>query len=1130
MTRLPARRWTGALLTRILAPLALALSLPAQACDPPAGRLVAADAEVAVRAGGRGDWRPIAVPAVLCEGDQVTVRGPGRAAVVLSNDVLVRVDQNTVLNLTRVSREADSNLDVRDGLIHVISRFRRHFGVQTPFVNALVEGTEFTVGSQPAGARVVVAEGRVRAVNPLGSELVSAGEAIEAPPGMAPRSVIIRPLDAMRWAIHTPQIVWWPAPALEALPPTSREAAATAQDQLLRGRAMDALATLEAVPPDARPGPIDALLLATRLTLGRSEEAEGGLPRLATQQPAAALALQALIAVTRNAPQPAQDLARQALAQNPQSPTAHLAMSYALQGGRDLTAALASAREATRLATTDPFAWARRAELELALSRLDDGAASARTALNLAPTFPRAKVLLAFADLLANHPGAALDGFDQALTLDSGDPLAHFGRGMALIRRGDLPAGRRATEIAVLLDPSNAEMRSYLGRMYEEESRPRVARKQLQLARHLDPASPTPVYFDALRQLARNNPLAALALGQTALTLNDQRAVLRTNALLDGDRAARHATLGTAYRELGQDQPMMAAADAALAEDPGNPAAHRLMAEAYAERPRFETARLSEVFQAEARQGLGEAPLPPQMQSRNLPIPQGPRALTPDETTALFDRSPTQGAAAVLAGGQEILGDSLAISRSWEGAQAYLGHFDYRQASRGLRDDISLTRTRGGVRLALGSQTVLQGDLSFSDRSGIDPLPSPVEGAGFLPDRLKQDLTTQRGRLTLRHAPSPEEELIVTAAAGDVRERTLDRIENLFSDISLRTHSQSREAGLLYGLRGASFGLLAGGGTYRESRREESALAFCCLPFAFPSDPPEVTHGHVEHNNAWAYLDLRPAPWATVHLGVSHNTLGSDGGPEVDRGVWKSGLSLRPWMGSTLRLGVFQGVKGPKYQDQTLEPTQFAGFTQVFDDLDGTRWQRQAVGLDQQFAGGATAGVEWSRRRLDVPGLGCFGDDCLARWEERLHRAYAALPIGDLVALSAAWQFERLRLNGDPAALPSLPTLTRTELLPLHLWVRLSHRASARLEALRVRQDAAISDGFGGTAEASPHVWLGNVRWAWQAPAKGFGVSVGLHNVFDRRFAFQNTDLNGDPRVPLFYRERTLLVQAQVRF
>ncbi len=96
MTRLPARRWTGALLTRILAPLALALSLPAQACDPPAGRLVAADAEVAVRAGGRGDWRPIAVPAVLCEGDQVTVRGPGRAAVVLSNDVLVRVDQNTV--------------------------------------------------------------------------------------------------------------------------------------------------------------------------------------------------------------------------------------------------------------------------------------------------------------------------------------------------------------------------------------------------------------------------------------------------------------------------------------------------------------------------------------------------------------------------------------------------------------------------------------------------------------------------------------------------------------------------------------------------------------------------------------------------------------------------------------------------------------------------------------------------------------------------------------------------------------------------------------------------------------------------------------------------------------------------
>ncbi|MDX7384648.1 tetratricopeptide repeat protein, partial [Enterobacter hormaechei] len=89
---------------------------------------------------------------------------------------------------------------------------------------------------------------------------------------------------------------------------------------------------------------------------------------------------------------------------------------------------------------------------------------------------------------------AAASDFQAALARSDADPLAHFGLGLALMRQGKTADGRREVEIAGLLDPSNAELRSYLGRAYLEEARSKVAGDQFDLARRLDPASPTPWY------------------------------------------------------------------------------------------------------------------------------------------------------------------------------------------------------------------------------------------------------------------------------------------------------------------------------------------------------------------------------------------------------------------------------------------------------------------------------------------------------------------------------------------------------------------------------------------------------------------------------------------------------------
>ena len=56
------------------------------------------------------------------------------------------------------------------------------------------------------------------------------------------------------------------------------------------------------------------------------------------------------------------------------------------------------------------------------------------------------------------------EDFLNAIERDSTDPLPRLGLGLAIIREGNLVAGREQIEIAVALDPTNSLIRSYMGK------------------------------------------------------------------------------------------------------------------------------------------------------------------------------------------------------------------------------------------------------------------------------------------------------------------------------------------------------------------------------------------------------------------------------------------------------------------------------------------------------------------------------------------------------------------------------------------------------------------------------------------------------------------------------------------
>ncbi len=82
--------------------------------------------------------------------------------------------------------------------------------------------------------------------------------------------------------------------------------------------------------------------------------------------------------------------------------------------------------------------------------------------------------------------------------------------------------------------------------------------------------------------------------------------------------------------------------------------------------------------------------------------------------------------------------------------------------------------------------------------------------------------------------------------------------------------------------------------------------------------------------------------------------------------------------------------------NQTLEPTQVAGFNQLFDDPTGTKSERWGVGIDHRFSPVLTGGVEISQRNLRFPVTGPLNIDQLgkSRFIEltcNLHRIHAGL-------------------------------------------------------------------------------------------------------------------------------------------
>ncbi len=834
------------LLILLVASITLApLSASATTCEQWVAKAVSVEGTVEAKRADETGWKQVQPDETFCARDMIRVLEESRADLAFANQPLLRLDQNSAITLGEIEEEETglaglfkgaAKLDLLKGAAHFFSRLPRNLEVQTAFVNAGVEGTEFLIEVADNSTSITVFEGKVIAANASGQVGLTDGQSAVAEAGKAPvMRVVAQPRDAVRWALHYPPVI--------------------------DGQSADPLINRA----------------AQLLSVGRVDEASGKIKQALNADPknSNALALQAIIAVVLNNTDEALNLATKAVEADPKSATAQIALSYAQQANFDLAGAHASLERAVELEPENGLAWARLAELWSSTGYLDKALETAQKAVEFDPNLSRTQTVLGFVYLTQIKTAAARDAFNKAIEFDQADSLPRLGLGLAKIRDGELEDGRREMEIAASLDSNSSLIRSYLGKAYFEEKRTDLDGREYAIAKELDPNDPTPWFYDAIRKQTINQPVEALHDLQTAIELNDNRAVYRSKLMLDSDLAARSASLARIYSDLGFQQRALVEGYNSVNTDPTNYSAHRFLADSYSALPRHEIARVSELLQSQLLQPTNITPIQPQLAESNLLLISSGGAANASfsEFNPLFNRNQVALLASGLVGENSTGGGEAVVSGIYNRASFSVGYSKFKTDGYRENNDQEDDIANAYLQFELSHKTSIQAEYRYRDTEAGDIMQRFYEDDFKL--NFDETRETSTARLGFRHAFSPRSNLIGNFTYQDLEESEIDYPAPVVS-LSGEADQDAYGGELSHLFRSEKINLVSGAGYFKLDGQDTVTFHMDAIVIPMPPPiPPQIIQPEInqvtevtrdaKHANLYLYSYINVLKKYNVH-------------------------------------------------------------------------------------------------------------------------------------------------------------------------------------------------------------------------------------------------------------------------
>lgn len=1055
-------------------------------------------------------WKSAKLFDLFCEGSKIKLSQFSRATLSLPSGIILRLAGGTEMTLSFIAAEADpaqktestqnkNVFDIVKGFVHFISRTPRHLQINTPIANAGPLGTEFAFKIDDKQAQAWVYEGDVRFFNAQGQVDIKAGQTAKATLGNAPESKIsLKPEDAVKWALYYPPLL----PELKQISSTQPELKA-AIDDFRHGDIEKALHRIDALVQAKDELFIRKVRGAMRLMVGQVELAKEDIQQLLANNPndAEGLALQSVLEVSLNHKAEAYDLANRAVAANPNSAAAYTALSYAEQARFQLDKALAAAKQAVNYSPSDSMAWARKAELELSEGLFEESEKTIQRALQLDSQTERTQTIAGFAYLLRTDTDNALESFATAVNIDSTAPLPRLGLALTKIRRGDVSDGRKDLEIAAILDPNNSLIRSYLGKAYYEERRSHLADEQFRLAKSFDPKDPTPYFYDSINKLTTNRVIEALKDQQSAIELNDNRAVYRSGLHLDKDLAARSAAQGRIYNELGFQQRGLLEGWKSVNRDFSNYSAHRLLADNYAALPRHEIARVSELLQSQLLQPVNITPIQPNLAESNLLILNGlgPANLSFNEFNPLFEYNRISFQTSGIYGSNNTLGDNATISGIQDRFSFNLGQFHYN--TDGFRENNFLKSDiyNAFFQNQFSDKFNLQFEYRHEERKNGDL------GLGFNLNNFNADFNERRKidayRIGGRYEINENSAIIGSLIYQDVDivDNTIEKRNFSGFSFALPLQISSNRNGFISELqhiyKNKSINIISG---FRNIDQQN----------IITTDSFDIVNSldlDLTRTSIYNYSKLKLNNHILPTLGFSFDIY-KDGTFNQTALNPKFGLE---WANSftNFRVAVFRSTSVARTANQTIEPTQVAGFNQFFDDPDGSTVWRYGAGLDHKFSNSLLGGLEYSERKLNIPGFSNGTDR-----NEQLARAYLYKTLSENFILNFEYFFERISQTESFAQVSifnsdsTFFTLAETHRLPITLNVFLDNGFFASIKNSYVVQQGVFQRSSTNIDDSDFNIV--DLNFGYRLPKRVGIITFGVNNLLNQKINFQNTSFN----------------------
>jgi lipoprotein NlpI len=1073
---------------------------------------------VQVRRKANQEWETVHLEDRFHAGDMIKVGTNSRAAFVLKNESTLRVDQQSTLVFNEAAPQLPFLIELLNGAVHFFSRVHRSLHLVTPFVNGAVEGTEFVARVDDLQTTITLLEGRLKVFNSQGSVLLEQDQTVSAMANQPPLpEAVVRPRDAVNWTLYYPAIIDFKPDDFQCGDdwcPLARQSV----DGWRRGDLQAAFVAADNVPKDIDDPRWLIYRAALQLTVGRAGSAEADLQQAqqSDAQRSDALALQAIAALVQNRKTEAQGLVDQALARPSAGSAANMAASYVQQAAFNLDGALAAAEAAVKMEMGNALAWARLSELHLSTGDRTRAMSAARRAGAIQPELAHTLSVLGFASLAQIKIDDAKESFQKAIEFDSAAPMPRLGLGLAKIRSGQLAVGRRDIEVAAALDPGSSLIRSYLGKAYYEEKRDDPASKQLSVAKELDPADPTPWFYDAIRKQSINRPVEALHDLQTSIDLNDNRSVYRSRLLLDEDLAVRSAGIGQIYRDLGFQQLALVNGWKSVNTDPTNHSAHRFLADSYSVRPRHEIARVSELLQSQMLQPINVTPIQPSLAETNKFVLDGTEPSAPafNEFSPLFLRNRLALQASGVVGTQDTWGDEIALGGLFDRFSFSLGQFHHETDGFRENNDRKSNYYNAFAQVSLTYKASLLAEYRSSKKENGD---LPIRLSGDYYSDSRQETDRQSLRIGGRYSPNPRNDILGTVIASQLDGKDIE------TGWTFDEEQKGYMAEIQHLFRSERFNLVSGLGYLHGDSDLTENITEDGESYLFEGED------RVEHINPYVYSQILIPQNVIWTLGASVDFFDDQ---LYDRQQFnpKIGVTWNLIPATTMRAAAFRTFKRNLISDQTLEPTQVAGFNQFFDDGNRTEAWRYGVAIDQELGDKLFAGIEYTVRDLTVNyeyydsndslQIGNYGID------ENTGHAYLFWTPHNWISTSIEYSYSNFDTDTD---LESFKTL-KTHKIPIG--VNFFHPLGLflRLKATFVDQKGDFSvwdeNDEAIVVEDSDQFWVADAAIGYRLPKRYGILSIEAKNLFDEGFRFQDTNPSNPEIIP----ERSVLAKITLSF